>query len=483
MAILSTASAGVGGWDYTDLLNNMAKSEQSRLTPYTRIQSSCKSKVSAWGNISSLMTTLQGSVKKLNGAAFNTMNVTTNTAFTATATDSASADTHAVTVDQLATAHKLKSDAFDSAETLLGTSTNGGTRTISITQGDNKPLKVELQDDQTSLKQIASAINKQISDQGGSISASVQRDGNGHYQLMLSAKKTGTDGEISVSVEGDDNLGNILNTSKGGKGSDEAGCETDKMTVVSMAQDAKLRVDGIDYTRSSNSISDIITGVTLNLNAKSANDGAPEQLTLTVDTGAIKTALQEFVKQYNALLTETSASGKYVAPDKEGDTSTGKSGVLRGDSTLRGLVNDLRSAANGSYGGGSLAQLGITVDSQSGQMSLDEITLDTAIADNPDDISKMFKGSGADNSGMATTLASIVTKYLGDTATKTDGMIKAATDDLNAQMKNASDQVTKTQELIDSKVELLRKQYANADALFNQMNNLSNTLTGMFNKL
>jgi len=483
MAISSTASAGVGGWDYTDLLNGMAANEQLRLNPYTTLQTSCKNKVSAWGTISSLMTNLQSSVKKLNGEAFNTMKVSTNTAFTATATDSAIADTHAVTVVQLAAAHKLKTDAFDSADKQLGTSTNGGTRTITISQGDGKKLTVDLKDDETSLNQIASAINKQNADQGGSVSASVQRDGSGQYQLMLSSKKTGTDGEMSISVVGDDSLGNILNTSNGGKVPGEAGSDGDKMTVVSVAQDAKLSVDGIDYTRSSNNISDIITGVTLNLNAKSKTDSDPEQLTLTVDTSAIKTTLQDFVKQYNALITETTNNSKYVAPSKDGDTSSGgKSGALMGDSTLRGLVSDLRSAANGSYGSSSLSQLGITIDSQSGQMSLDESKLDKAIADNPGDISKMFQGSGT-SAGLATTLGSIVTKYLGDTDTKTQGIIKSATDDLNTQLKNVSEQITKTQTLIDSKVELLRSQYANADSLFNQMNNLSNTLTSMFSKL
>ncbi|WP_337013557.1 flagellar filament capping protein FliD [Pantoea sp. AS142] len=487
MAISSTASAGVGGWDYTDLLNGMAQNEQLRLTPYTNLQTSCKNKVSAWGSISSLMTALQGSVKKLNGEAFNTMKVSTNTAFTATATDSASADTHAVTVEELATAHKLKTDAFDSADKQLGSATEDGTRTVTITQGDGKALKVELKDDETSLNQIASAINKKNTDQGGSVTASVQRDGSGQYQLMISSKKTGTDGEMSVSVDGgDDKLSGILNTSKGGKGSNEAGSDADKMTLVSAAQDAKLSVDGIEYTRSSNNISDIITGVTLNLNAKS-KDSEPEQLTLTVDTSAIKTTLQDFVKQYNALLSETSADSKYVAPSKDDGTSsstgkdTAKSGALMGDSTLRGLVNNLRSAANNSYGSSSLSDMGITIDSQSGQMTLNESKLDKAIADDPDAISKVFQGSG-DSAGLANTLGTIVTKYLGDSDTKTDGIIKSATDDLNTQLKNVADQVTKTQALIDSKVELLRSQYANADALFNQMTNMSNTLTSMFAK-
>ncbi|WP_312758651.1 flagellar filament capping protein FliD [Pantoea brenneri] len=494
MAISSIASAGVGGWDYTDLLNSMADSEQLRLNPYTNLQNSCKKKISAWGSIKNLTTNLQTSIDVLNHSAFDTMKVTSNTAFTATAASGALADTHTVKVDQLAIAHKLKSTVFDSAITQLGGTTSGGTRTITITQGngdtdgdgdidddDIKPLQVELKDGETALNDIANLINKENTAKGGNVSASVQRDGNGGYQLMLSSKVTGTIGEMSISVEGDDSLGAILNTSNGGTGAD-------KMSAVSAAKDAKFSVDGIDYTRFKNSISDVIDGVTLNLNAVSAADSEPEQLTLTVDTSAIKAGLQDFVKQYNALLTEATADSKYVAPSKDGDSekTTEQSGALRGESWLRNLVSDIRNAVNGSYKGNiytSLSQLGITTDSKTGLMTLDETKVDKAIADNPEDVQKMIQGVGG-NGGLNNRLGEIFTQYLvGNPEKNIKGVFEAATDLLNSQIDNATDQITRTQALIDSKVELLRKQYANADSLFNQMNNMSTTLAGMFSKL
>ncbi|HCR1907800.1 TPA: flagellar filament capping protein FliD [Enterobacter kobei] len=472
----STATAGVGGWDYSTMLNNLADLEQQRLTPYTTLQSTCKNKISAWGTISSLMTTLQGTVKKLESSAFNTMKVSKTTAFTATATDSANADTHSVSVDQLAAAHKLKTGTFDSADKALG-SQDGGTRTLTITQKDGSSVQVELKDDQTSLKDIAKAIN----DKGGDVSASVQRTSDGEYQLMLSSKKTGEDGEMTVSVEGDEQLGAVFNTSNGGTGNDS-------MTQVTAAQDAKVTVDGTQYTRSSNNISDIIDGVTLNLNAESKDD-KPEQLTLSVDTSAIKKTLQDFVKQYNALLSETSAESKFVPVDSSGSSSsTEKSGVLMGDSTLRSLVSGFRNAVAGTYGDtdsdySSLADLGISINAQSGQMTLDEDKLDKAIDDNPDQIGKIFKGSG-DTAGLASSLESIITEYAGDNGDgKTSGTIKSTTDALNTQLTDIGNQITKTQTLIDSQVELYRKQFANADLIYSQMSNLQNTLTAMFSKL
>lgn len=495
MAAISTSFSamgiGTGGIDTASMLTQLQSAEQLRLTPYQNLQTSYKNKISSWGSISSLMSKLQASVKKLSGEAFNTLTVSKNSAFTATATDKASADAHSVSVSQLATAHKLRSAGFSSADEPLGNPVgDGGTRTLTIQQGDGKPMTITLQDDETSLNQIAKAINKQ----SGSVTASVQRNGDGDYQLMLSSKKTGSEGEMAISVEGDSALASILDTQHGGKGAGESGSETDGMSMVTAAQDAQLTVDGTLYTRASNNISDIITGVTLSLNAVSKDD-APEQLTLTVDTSAIKSALQDFVKQYNALLTQTTADSKYVAADTSGlsaddvATTSSDSGALMGDATLRGMVSEIRSTVNGWYGDtggdslyGALADLGITIDAQSGQMTLSDSKLDDAIAAGADEIGSMFKGSG-DRAGLATALSAVLTKYVGDSDSKTDGIIKTATDSLNSQLKNIGTQIDKTQALIDSQVNRYKLQFQNLDSVMSKLNSMSSSITSLMSSV
>lgn len=489
---ISSLGVGTGGIDTASMLEQLKAGEQSRLTPYTNLQNSYKSQISAWGKISSLLSNLQKSVTTMGSDAFNKMNVSANEAFTAVAGSGAQADSHSVTISQLATAHKLKTQPEASADDMLG-ETTGGSRTVTITQNDGKTMEVELADDETSLNQIAKAINKQK----GDVTASVQRTDDG-YQLVLSSKKTGSDGEMTVSVDGDNTLAGVLNTSGGGQHVNDDGSvvadggANDNMIAVSDAQDAKLRVDGSDYTRSSNNISDIIDGVTLNLKKVSEN-GEAEQLTLTSDTSAIKTSLQDFVKQYNALLTETTADSKYVAADtsslgdEEVATQNSGSGSLVGDSTLRSLVSQVRSTVNGVYGDagadyGSLADLGIKIDSATGQMTLDEDTLDEAIADNPEQISLMFSGRG-DSEGLSSALGSIITSYVGDSKTKTDGLIKTTTDSLESQTKIAQTQIDKTQKLIDAQVERYRVQFQNLDTMMSNLNNMSSQLTSLLSTL
>ncbi|WP_312629436.1 flagellar filament capping protein FliD [Scandinavium sp.] len=486
---MGISSLGIGsGLDTAAMLDQLRASEQMRLQPYAIKQNTYKAKISAWGQISSAMSDLQASVKKLTGDAFSALTVSSNKAFTATAGAGAQADTHSVTVHQLATAHKIKTAGFDDADTLQG-STTGGTRTITITSGDGKETTVELSDDETSLSQIAKAVNKAE----GNVTASVQRTDDG-YQLVFTAKNTGSAGELSVSVDGDDKLGSILNTSNGGNPSDGPD-NGDAMTLVSKAQDAMLTVDGSDYTRSSNNITDIITGVTLDLKAVSEDDKS-EQLTLTSDTSAIKSSVKDFVDKYNALIKLTSAASKYVQNDTSGlgsddiATQNSQNGALMGDSTLRGMVAEIRTTINGTYGdrgvGGSdedaftaLADIGIKIDAATGTLTLDDNKLDKAIADNPDGIGDMFIGRG-ENEGMATKLQDIVNKYVGDPDDKDNkGVIKLSTDDLDEQVKLMDTQLDKTQKLIDAQVERYRVQFQNLDSTMSQLNNLSNQLNSL----
>ncbi len=484
----SFSSIGIGaGMDTGAMLDKIRDAEQMRLKPYTLMQNSYKSKISAWGTLSGSMSALQGSVKKLTNDAFNTLNVSTNKAFTATAGTDANADTHAVHVTQLAVAHKLATQQLpvgEDADTQQGDGTSEE-RTIKITTGDGKVTEVKLKKDETSLNQIAAAIKKQ----DGNISASVQKTNDG-YQLVISAKETGTDGQMSISVEGDTALGDMLNTSNGGVGAPGGG--SDKMKQVTAAQNAELTVDGSKYTRSSNNISDIISGVTLTLKAPSETADS-EQLTLTRDSSAIKTSVKDFVEKYNALLKLTTAASKYVPNETAGlkdediATQNGQNGALMGDSTLRGMVSELRTTVNGVYGENdadvsALADLGIKIDAATGQMTLNESKLDTAIADNPDAIGDMFMGRG-EKEGLATKLSTIIEKYVGNPDTKTEGIIKTSTEGLDAQVKIMQTQLDKTQKLIDAQVERYKIQFQNLDSTMSKMNSLSNSMASMLSSL
>ncbi len=468
MATISGLGVG-SGLDTASLLTQMAAAEQTRLTPYTNRQNSFQAKISAWGQITDAMNSLKTSTKALSGDAFNTQKVSSNDAFTATTSAGALSGTHKVVVNQLASAHSLASAGQKDADERLGTQ-GGGTRTMVIEQANGEEMRIELKDDETSLNQIAKKINAEE----GDVTASVVRSDDG-YQLILTSKKTGEEGEMTVRVEGDDQLDGVVNSSN--------------MKEIGQAQDAKLQVNGISYTRSSNNVTDILDGVTLTLNKVSTDQENGEQLTLTPDTAATKTGIQDFVKNYNALLSATSSASKWVQNDSSGlmdgevATQNSQNGALMGDSMLRGMVGEFRGLANGTYGESdaeirALADIGIKIDASTGQMTLDEAKLDKALADNPEQVQKMFVGT-SDNPGLAVQMTEVITKYAGDEDQKVDGLIKEAKDGLDEQLKLVKTQIDKTQVLIDAQVERYRRQFQNLDSVMTQLSGTSNSLTAM----
>ncbi|MCT6588425.1 flagellar filament capping protein FliD [Pantoea dispersa] len=460
------SSLGIGsGIDTGAMLEQIQQAELTRLKPYATLQTNYQGKISAWGQISSALDKLKDSVKGLTDNGFSTLTPGKNDAFTVTLGKGASANTHKVVVHELAAAHKLATAGQEKKDQLLGG--DEATRTLTITTGDGEKLDIELSKDETSLEQIA----KKINNADGDVTASVQRTDDG-YQLVLTAKKSGEDGRMSVAVTGDDKLDGLLNTDP------NIGTIEEKVP----AKNAELSVDGIKYTRSSNNISDIIDGVTLELKAKSKDQVEGEQLTLTKDNSAIKTTLKSFVEQYNALQKLVGTASKFDQDGAKKDGG-GSNGVLMGDIMLRGMMSEIRTSINGVVGEGtaevsSLADIGITIDTASGEMRLDEKKLDAAVADHPEAIGEMFMGRG-EKTGIAGQLNAIFDQYLGDGTSKDKGAIKLATDGLDEQVKRMQEQIDRTQALIDKNVERYRQQFIALEKTMAQMNSMSNQLSSV----
>ena len=155
------------------------------------------------------------------------------------------------------------------------------------------------------------------------------------------------------------------------------------------AQDASLTVDGLSVTRSTNQISDLIAGVTLNLEDTSAS---AVTLTISQDTATRKQAIEDFVSSYNDLMGYIREQFSYN-PDTDSEAQP-----LMGDSTLRYIEESIRDVIISQVSGLSssldaLARIGITTDYNTGDLEIDDSTLDGYLASNPQDIINLFTAS------------------------------------------------------------------------------------------
>lgn len=470
MASVSSLGAGTS-LDLTSLMDSLTTAENTRLTPLTTQQTSYKAKLTSFGILQTALDKVKTATTALQSAGkiAGTTVGSTNTSFTATLTGGATAPagTYNVKVTQLAQAQSLLSGAVSSATANVGTS-GTASRTITIAQEGKTALTVSLTEDQTTLTGIRDAINAKE----GGVTASIIKANDNSYYLALTSNDTGTAKAMTVSVSGDDTLNQLIGY--------DATSSTNGMTVSTKAQDAKFTVNDLEITRSSNTVTDALDGLTLNLksvtNAGTTNT-TPETLSVTKDTTAMTTAIQNYVDAYNSLQTTIASQTAYTPVDKGADNQNTSNGALFGDGTIRSIATQVRgqmisAQPNADYA--TLASLGITQDIN-GKLQVDSTKLSTALTTKPDSVVNFFQGDGK-TTGFGTQATTMLTKMLDST----NGSIQNAEDGINKSLKSIADNITTTTASINTNLARYKTQFTNLSVLVNKLTNTGNYLTQQF---
>lgn len=242
---------------------------------------------------------------------------------------------------------------------------------------------------------------------------------------MFNAVDSGTKGALTVSAS-DPSLSSLTF----GAG------VTGGMTQQVAAADALVRVDGFERTSSSNTISDIVPGMVLNLTK--AAEGTKFNLGIAADTSGLKGNLTAFAAAYNTANTLLAKSSAY-------DTVTKTASALTGDALVRGLQQQLRGQVSGNVN--ELKALGLTID-KDGVMSFDGAKFDTAIASDGGAAAEVLGKDSKFGAGMTKLLDSNVNANNGTLTLRSDSLNKTIKgyesdlDDLDARMEKLSDRYT-----------------------------------------
>ena len=243
------------------------------------------------------------------------------------------------------------------------------------------------------------------------------------------------------------------------------------------ASDAQISVDGVSYTRSSNTFNDVLTGVTFNLKSLTSST---QPVTLTRDTSSLKSKFDAVVSAYNDAMTIFNE----VSNPKSTLDTYGAS--LVGDSTVRSLRQQLRDmfATTSSTPGSSVSalwQMGLTVN-EKGVMSLDATKLDTVAQSKYDDMVKALTG----NQDGLTTYSTTPGGIAGDAVRKIGKMLAntgtLATQTSNAEAQNTKYQadLSKLQTRMDALLARYQKQFASMDSLVGNVNSQKTSLKSTF---
>ena len=297
-----------------------------------------------------------------------------------------------------------------------------GTFTLSMDDGTTMDIDLAAADEDgdsfIDASELVDAIND--SDDNPGVSAALVKT-DGTTTIMLTSDTTGAQSGFSVSVTGN---------------TDFATAESSSEQLITNPQDAEIHLGsetGPAITSSSNTFDDVIPGVTMTFSEVSDPDDPNDVTTFTVaeDSSGSQAKVQTFVDAYNTLIDTIDSLTSY------GDDDTA-AGVFAGDAGMNSLANQMDDIAHASYGGVSIVDYGITLDSD-GHLQIDSTQFSEEMEENPDGLTSIFVGEDS----MVAQMDDLMDSYL-DSSNGIIAMRQENIDDQQSKIQDESDQLTET---------------------------------------
>lgn len=458
----SVSSLGVGsGLDASSIITKLMAVEAQPLTDLKKKETDLRTKVSLFGQVQSLFGDLQTAANNLKSTTLwnQTVASSDNGAAVGVSTGSgALAGNYAVAVSQLASRQTVTSSVYAASTTALaagtltlelgqwtGTPASGfaakaGTTPVTITLGAGDDLSL-------------AGLRDKINAAGAGVTATIVTDNSG---ARLSIRSTDS-GAVN---------GFRLTAAGGLTGFAYDATAPSPLALNQAAQNAQATINGIPITSSSNTLTNVIDGVTLNLQARTTTDA---NITVNPDGDAVSKGVDAFVKAYNAVASFIATQTKYDPASKTGAPLQGNSTVVGLLWQLRGVLNQFSSASTAYT---ALSDVGITMQAD-GTLATNASKLGAAIT-NRSQLQKLLATSGADtaSSGFMVRFSRLADAVLG-----VDGSLTTASSTLQSQISKMVKREDDMQRRLDATQARLTAQYQALDAQMANLNSLSNYVT------
>lgn len=421
-----------------------------------------------------------------------TANVGDTEAFTASASDSASVGSHTLEVEQLAKTDTRISKQYQSDGTALPEWFNKAPQKNQVQKfditvahptdadPDNRetisvaidPANITGSTSEEVLKEIKTAIDTAMNDavDAGTITAeekanvSLVNESSGTVRLSVRAADTGYGNRIAFN----ETQGSLLKELELGQGQMASDTGGGQVYAVGTSQtdselSSKFILDGVTMYRDSNTVTDALEGVTLNLQQA----GGPEaSFSIEADSESIVGEIEKFIEKFNDVQ-------DFISNKTNVDEETKTRGPLADDYSIRNLKYQLQDDATQKVDGqpadapSYLSDIGITIDSE-GKLSLeDEDALIQAIENNKDDVKTLFNGAD----GVATRMKNRLGGYLG-----VDGLMDAREDGVDAKIDRLNDRIDDWDDRLAQREQQLREQFAQVQETISRFQGQQNFL-------
>ena len=470
----SLSSLGVGsGLDAESIVTKLVALEKQPADVLTTKNTKLQTQVSTWGKIQSNFSALQDAAGKLMDNSFwsaTTAKSSDDTAVSVTTGSSAAAGSYAVSVTQLAAAQSVASSAFATNASTVGEgtlrielgkyNTDNSVAPPAVTfaaKAAATAVDIAIGPGDNTLEKIRDRINTA----NAGVSASIVTDASGARLVMRGQN-------------GEENAFRVLVTESGSAPGlsalaySAATGGTSTMTRTQSAQNAQATINGLSVSSASNTMSNVVEGVTIKLNKVTT---APATVNVDLDTASINKGVSEFISSYNSVVSTIRVQSLY-------DEASKTAGPLQGNATARSLLSQMRNLIGSSTGASSafsrLADVGIDIN-KDGTLSMKSSKFNDAMG-NLGELQKFFAGSSDTDSalnGIATRVRGLSRQILDST----NGAIANSTSGLNSTIsrnKNRIEDINDRASLFETR---LRAQYTALDTSMAKLSGLSTYVT------
>jgi flagellar hook-associated protein 2 len=391
----AASTTNPSGVDWNTLIASQVDAKLAAATTINTSITANEAKVTAYQNLQTLLATLGTAADALGSTDQNELSTSAFSARTATlsSTGTTAADSivgmslnngapigsYTLTISQLAQAQQVAGSTVASQSSALG---YNGVFSIGLAGGTAANITVS---SGMGLQDIAAAINAETGTTN--VQASVVQVSGSQYELGLAGTQDGAN-IVTSSVSGDDVMNKLGVTDGSGTFADQ----------LEAAQSADFTLDGIQMTRNTNDISDVLTGATFHL-LQPTTGTSSVNISIGTDTSQITTALQTLVTAYNAYRDAVTSQQQPAS-----DGTAASSDVLFGDPTMNDVMTQLQDAMNSSVGGLSLSDLGLSF-TDSNDLQLNTSTLDSVLSSNLQGVEALLATQATTSSSELLTIA------------------------------------------------------------------------------
>ena len=307
--------------------------------------------------------------------------------------DGVAEQTIRMSVMQLAQSDSYQTKGFSSRSDVVFSNLSSETK-FSLQVGD-KSYDITV-NNKTTLDELSQKITDATD---GKISVKILNVGGANpYSMVFQTKDTGKDNAIKFKMAGNVNENSLfkdLGFNTTAPDADnfftlEAGTDANAGKKLANAQDAEFTFNGVNMTRSKNTIDDIITGATFTLNNVDDKTTSGEYkdtvISISKDTASLVKTMQSMVQAYNTLKTNLDTATSY-------DSESKAAGSLNGLSEITSIKRQINSIiTNTDKNGKSLMDFGFSFTDK-GVLSLDTKALESAISDDYENFKKFFSSN------------------------------------------------------------------------------------------